>query len=90
MDGLGRGACLTLPHLRGNAKSGSSTPKPAKLVAVRVAIDLGLFEYLAEGKGTAKSKDEIVSKVGGEVKLIGKQSILQRLHIRESELIRRS
>ncbi|MCJ1310539.1 hypothetical protein MMC25_004203 [Agyrium rufum] len=40
-------------------------------VAIRIAIDLGNFEFLDSNDATAKTGDGIVTSVGGDRKLIG-------------------
>ncbi|KAL8698176.1 MAG: hypothetical protein Q9201_006716 [Fulgogasparrea decipioides] len=46
--------------------------EPARLAALRIAIDLGLFEKLMEDNGTVKTKDVLASEVGADPKLIAR------------------
>ena len=45
--------------------------KPARYAAARLAIDLGLFEKLADDQGRAKSSTELATMAGADPRLAG-------------------
>ncbi|MCJ1476775.1 hypothetical protein MMC13_005444 [Lambiella insularis] len=46
--------------------------EPTRLVATRIAIDLGIFERLSESGGTSRTKDQLASVSGADPNLIGR------------------
>ena len=70
MDGTGRGECPRHTYLfislivLGSAKSARNT-------AVRIAVDLGLFEKLAANECHVKSSVELADMTGANPRLVG-------------------
>lgn len=45
--------------------------QPTRFVAMRIAINLALFEHLSADEGAPKTKDQLASKAGADSNLIG-------------------
>ena len=49
--------------------------QPSRFVAMRIAIDLALFEHLSADRGSSKTKQDLASKTSADPSLIGKPLI---------------